>query len=268
MITSASNARVKELIELQKKPKERRVQDVFVAEGPKMFREVPPEQLVHTYVSEEYYQKNEMLLKGNREVTVLADRIFGSVSETRTPQGVLCIVRQSHYDLKDLTGESRRAPSFLVALENLQDPGNLGTIVRTAEAAGVTGILLDSACVDLYNPKTIRSTMGAVFRMPFFYTDNFERDLRALRKQGVRWAAAHLAGSTVYDEEDYSGSTGLLIGNESRGLTDRTAALADVRVRIPMSGRVESLNAAAAAAVLMYEVNRQRRRKQNVQEGA
>ncbi len=264
MITSTSNASVKELIQLQKKAKERAAQDVFVAEGPKMVLEAPPDQLVQIYASESYYKKNEALLDGGGRVTVLADRVFESVSDTRTPQGVLCVVRQPHYEREDLLGRDP-GRAFLIALENLQDPGNLGTIVRTAEAAGATGILLSSTCADLYNPKTIRSTMGAIYRMPFSYTEDFEEALLTLQKKGLRLFAAHLEGSTLYDEEDYSGPTALLIGNESRGLTERIAALADVRIRIPMEGQTESLNAAAAAAVLLYEGNRQRRsvRKKN-----
>ncbi len=258
MITSTSNVRVKELIQLQKKARARAAQDVFIAEGPKMVQEAPSDALVQICVSESYYQKQKALFDGDGRVLILADRVFESVSDTRTPQGVLCVVRQSHYKPEDLLGRDPQK-TFLIALENLQDPGNLGTIVRTAEAAGVTGILLSSTCADLYNPKTIRSTMGAIYRMPFSYTEDLEGSLRSIQKKGVRLLAAYLEGRTPYDEEDYSGPTGILIGNESRGLTDRMADLADARVFIPMQGQVESLNAAAAAAILMYEGNRQRR---------
>lgn len=260
VITSTSNLQVRQLIQLQKKAKERNTQDVFVVEGPKMALEAPDSQLVQIYVSERFYEKDPTFFGENRPVTVLSDRVFESVSDTRTPQGVLCVVRQYHYDLEDLLGGTAAGEPLLVALENLQDPGNLGTIVRTAEGAGVTGILLSPGCVDIYNPKVIRSTMGAVYRMPFYYTDDFERELRALKQKGVRLFAAHLEGSSPYDEETYCGPSGFLIGNESQGLTDGTAAIADARIRIPMCGQVESLNAAVAASVLMYEANRQRRR--------
>ncbi|MCD8398717.1 MAG: RNA methyltransferase [Lachnospiraceae bacterium] len=266
MITSTSNLQVKQLIQLQKKAKERNTQDVFVVEGSKMALEVPDSQLVQIYVSERFYEKDPAFFGEDRPVTVLSDRVFESVSDTRTPQGVLCVVRQYHYDLEDLLGTAAREP-LIIALENLQDPGNLGTIVRTAEGAGVTGILLSPGCVDLYNPKVIRSTMGAVYRMPFYYTDDFERELRTLKQRGVRLFAAHLEGSVPYDEETYCGPSGFLIGNESQGLTDETAAIANARIRIPMCGQVESLNAAVAASVLMYEANRQRRRVLSGKEG-
>ena len=147
---------------------------------------------------------------------------------------------------------------LIMALENLQDPGNLGTVLRTAEGAGVTGILLSSGCVDLYNPKVIRSTMGSIYRMPFFVADDFHAAIRELKEHGVRWYAAHLKGEDSYDRKDYRQPTGFLIGNESRGLSDETAKLADGYIRIPMCGRVESLNAAVASAILMYEASRQR----------
>lgn len=255
IITSTSNQQVKNLIQLQKKSKERTAQDVFIVEGPKMYQEVPVERLVHTYVSESFYNKNKVMFQGKKQLTVLSDRVFESVSDTKTPQGVLCLVRQYHYDLSDLCGKQ----PLLMILENLQDPGNLGTIMRTAEGAGVTGILMTRGCVDLYNPKVIRSTMGSIYRMPFYYTDDLKKDLLWLKEQGILLYAAHLKGTGMHDAPDYIGPTGFMIGNESKGLSDETADLADIYVRIPMCGQVESLNAAVASAILMYEANRQRR---------
>lgn len=256
LITSTSNAQVKQLLSLQKKAKERTRKDVFIVEGMKMFCEAPEERVVQTYVSEQFYQKHSSMFEGRRDVAVLAEHVFEAVSDTKTPQGVLCVVRQYHYRLRDLLGE--KTP-LIMALENLQDPGNLGTVVRTAEGAGVTGILLSAGCVDICNPKVIRSTMGSVYRMPFYYSQDWRGDLEWLRQQGVRLYAAHLEGADFYDSFSYSGPSAFLIGNESRGLTEETAALADHAVKIPMCGRVESLNAAVAASVLMYEANRQRR---------
>lgn len=255
-ITSTSNPQVKQLIQLQKKAKERTAQDVFVVEGIKMFREVPKERLVHTYVSESFYEKHRELFQGADQLTLLSDRVFESVSDTKTPQGVLCLVRQYHYSMDDLTGA---ANPLIMVLENLQDPGNLGTVLRTGEGAGVTGILLSSGCVDIYNSKVIRSTMGAIYRMPFYYTSDLKRDILNLKAAGVSVYAAHLKGREYHDSQNYQRPTAFLIGNESKGLSDETAALADTYIRIPMGGKVESLNAAVASAILMYEADRQRR---------
>lgn len=256
MITSSSNSQIKNMIQLKKKAKERNRQDVFLVEGIKMFREVPRERLQKVYVSAGFYEKQEHkeLLK-DCDYEVVSDAVFDSISDTKTPQGVICLIRQYHYQLEDLT--AGKAPLCMV-LENLQDPGNLGTIFRTAEGAGVTGILLSKESVDLYNPKVIRSTMGSVYRMPFFYTEDLHGVLGQWKKQGIGLYAAHLKGTHTYDQEDYRKPSAFLIGNESQGLTEETANLADHYIRIPMSGQVESLNAAVASAILMYEARRQR----------
>ena len=169
MITSTSNARVKRLVNLKKKRKSRDEEKVFLVEGIRMFREVPVKQLEEVYVSESFYKKErdtvELVLKGSEiRPEVLSDTVFDYVSDTKTPQGVLCVVRQMEYSLEEVT--AGECPMIMV-LDHLQDPGNLGTILRTAEGAGVTGILMDQECVDVYNPKAIRSTMGSVYRMPF-----------------------------------------------------------------------------------------------------
>ena len=149
-------------------------------------------------------------------------------------------------------------PHFIV-LDNLQDPGNMGTIVRTAEAAGVHAVFMSQDCVDIYNPKTFRSTMGSSFRMPFIYIEDIPNLLDIFRKNGVKSYAAHLNGEKFYDQEDYRQGTAILIGNEGNGLRDEVTEKADFLVKIPMQGKVESLNAAIAASVLMFEVFRQRR---------
>ena len=266
MITSTSNAKVKRLVSLKKKRKARDEEKVFLVEGIRMFREMPLEILREVYVSETFYRKErktaEQVLAGSRIMPeVLSDTVFGYVSDTRTPQGVLCVARQPERKLKETAAGKR---PHIVVLEHLQDPGNLGTILRTAEGAGVTGIVMDRECVDIYNPKTIRSTMGSVYRMPFCYVEDLHGAVLELKEMGIHIYAAHLAGQQDYDEEDYSVPCAFLIGNEGNGLTEETAELADTYIRIPMEGQVESLNAAVAASVLMFEASRQRRRYRRV----
>ena len=144
-------------------------------------------------------------------------------------------------------------------LETIQDPGNLGTIIRAGEGAGITGIVMNHDTADIYNPKVIRSTMGSIFRMPFVYADDLQDACLLMKNRGVRLFAAHLKGMNNYDQEDYTDNVGFLIGNEANGLTEETTSLADCLVKIPMEGKVESLNAAIAASVLMFETARQRR---------
>lgn len=147
---------------------------------------------------------------------------------------------------------------LLVLLEDLQDPGNLGTILRTGEGAGITGVIMSKKTVDIYNPKTIRSTMGSIYRVPFLYVEDMEGTIRILREKGIRVYAAHLRGQDYYSGFSFVEGTAFLIGNEGNGLRRETADLADCYLKIPMEGQVESLNAAIAASLLVYEAHRQR----------
>ncbi len=271
MITSTANQQVKHLIQLQNKAKIRDEEGVFVLEGRKVYdelRKYRPEFLVMTYLSESFYKQiaetePEYLEGVNYEI--LADNVFKEAAETVTPQGILAIVKQPKYELEELlsgkvTGDSQCAedcddtekPLRFIFLENLRDPGNLGTILRTAEGAGMTGVILSKGSVDIFNPKVIRSTMGSIFRVPFLYAEDTLATMELLQKHGVKLYAAYLAGSEEYDKISYAKRSAIMIGNEANGLLEETAAAADVRVRIPMAGELESLNAAVAAAILMY----------------
>lgn len=257
MITSTANAQVKNLVQLKKKAKARRQQQVFVVEGIKMFQEAPKDRVEQIYVSDSFYRNPEnRRILANRSYEVLSDTVFDYVSDTRTPQGILCLVRMPDYQLETLLKDRN---GLWLVLENLQDPGNLGTMFRTGEGAGVSGIIMDASTVDIYNPKTIRSTMGSIYRVPFYITDDLADSIAQLQAFGADVYAAHLRGTDSYDKPDYRKATAFLIGNEGNGLTDATADLADTYIRIPMGGRLESLNAAMAAGILMYEANRQRR---------
>ena len=219
------------------------------------------------WMSESYAKRNEGGADTGEKTSALLDRcrtellsdpVFAHISDTKTPQGILAVVRRRKYSMRDILREDP-GKALVAVLDNLQDPGNLGTIFRTAEAAGVTGIILSRDCVDIYNPKVIRSTMGAVFRVPFLYAEDLQGTIVELKREGIKVYAAHLKGRKAYDQEDYREGCAFLIGNEGNGLRDEIAECADHYVIIPMLGRAESLNAAVAAAVLMFEVSRQRR---------
>ena len=257
MITSTGNSQIKRLIQLQKKSGARNEEKVFLVEGLRMFQEVPEKQVQKVYISETLYNRKKQELNLDRfSYEILSDGVFQHVSDTKTPQGILCVVNQQKYDMKELL--STPNPFFMV-LDNLQDPGNLGTIVRTAEAAGVDAVFLSKESVDIYNPKTIRSTMGSIYRVPVLYVEDLLELLEVFQKKGITSYAAHLEGKNSYDRENYQSGTAILIGNEGNGLRDEISNATDVWVRIPMEGKVESLNAAIAASVLMFEAYRQRR---------
>ena len=259
MITSVSNERVKNIIKLQQKAKARREQNCFIVEGIRMAEEVPADRLVQAYASESFAVKSEhQELCQRLKAEIVADHVMEAMSDTQTPQGILAVVRR-----REISPETiwQQPGALIMVLERIQDPGNLGTIIRTAEGAGVTGIIMSADTVDIYNSKVIRSTMGSIYRMPFAYVTDIKQTVTAMKAAGIRTYAAHLLGQHSYEQEDYTSPTAFLIGNEGNGLTDELAALSDCYIRIPMCGKVESLNAAIASAIFMYEASRQRRQK-------
>lgn len=259
MITSSANQQVKNIKKLLKSSKERNRQGVFVVEGIRMFREVPKEDLVAVFVTEDFVGKNQDIF-ADVAYELMDEKVLKEISDTQTPQGVIAIVKQPKYELEQILTDHHNAPNgapCLVVLENLQDPGNLGTILRTAEGAGVTGVLISRESVDVFNPKVIRSTMGAVYRIPFLYFDDIKDILTILEQKGINTYAACLGGTDFYEEQLLDG-VAFLIGNEGNGLSDEALALAQHKIVIPMCGEVESLNAAIATTVLTYETMRQR----------
>lgn len=253
MITSTSNNKIKNLTKCMKNARERRRQDVFIVEGLRMFAEIPEEMHVETFATEAFYEKNKELFH-NLSCELIAEHIMESVSDTKTPQGVISMVKRYHYSMEQVCGGEN---PLIMALENIQNPGNLGTIIRTAEGAGVTGIIMSRDTVDIYNPKTVRATMGSVFRLPFCYVEDLKECIEDFNRRGFGTYSAHLQGNSFYDY-DYRKPTIFCIGNEGNGLSEELSNATNTKIRIPMRGKVESLNAATASTVLMYEAMRQR----------
>lgn len=239
------------------KGKARRESQTFVVEGLKMFLEAPRDWIKEIYVSESFLEKNRTIL-ANRRFEIVTDPVFEQLSDTVTPQGILCVLKMPGYSIRELLGTGREP--MILAVESIQDPGNLGTMFRTAEGAGATGILMNKTTVDIFHPKTIRSTMGSIYRMPFLIAEDMKGSIEELKRQGISFYAAHLKGEQSYEKEDYRKPLAFLIGNEANGLGDEMTGLADTLIRIPMEGQVESLNAAMAAGILLYEGSRQRRK--------
>lgn len=258
MITSSANEQIKNIIKLQKNAKLRREQGVFVAEGRKMLQEANTYGSVRAiFATEGFAQdvKNKNLLSDARVETV-ADKVFWNLADTVTPQGVLALVEMPSYTLDTLLEDEN---GRFIILENLRDPGNLGTIMRTAEGAGMTGVVLSKKSVDLFNPKAVRATMGSIFRQPFVYVDDIYDTVSLMQKKGYRIFGTAMEGDILYDEADYRGQIGIVIGNEAAGITEQMISMMDKKIRIPMAGQLESLNAAVAAALFMYEAARQDR---------
>ena len=256
MITSPDNKKIKNVVQLLTKSKARKEQDAFVIEGIKLFEEAPEDMIKEVYVSESCGYRSIKLDKVPHEM--VKDEVFRKCTDTLTPQGVLCVVSKKHWTLRDMRERATEPAPVYMVLETIQDPGNLGTIMRTAEGAGVAGIVMNNETVDIYNPKTVRSTMGSIFRVPFVYESDLKKSVEELKRAGVTCYAAHLKGSCSCYETDFKGPTAFFVGNEGNGLSDELTGLADNLIKIPMGGKLESLNAAVSAAVLMYEARRQR----------
>lgn len=281
MITSLMNGRIKHAIQLREKRSLRNQEGLFVAEGFKMFEEAPLQMIKEIYCREDIwqqmeesfdktpfdkfgqlFQKIQQCVDAGVVVEQVSKEVFRKLSDTQTPQGIFFVMKQMEYLLPELLGTHREKrakdiPLFLI-LEDVQDPGNLGTMIRTAEGAGATAVLMSKGTVDIYNPKTIRATMGSLYRVPFLYIEHLADAIALLKQSGIAVYAAHLKGQKSYREISYRSGSAFLIGNEGNGLREETAALADEYVLIPMKGKLESLNAAVAAALLMYEAQMQK----------
>ncbi|AIQ70959.1 TrmH family RNA methyltransferase [Paenibacillus graminis] len=188
------------------------------------------------------------------EVIGVSAAVIAKCSSTGTPQPVFAIVRKEQQGLEAILG---KPDSWVMVLDGVQDPGNVGTIIRSADAAGADGVILGKGCADLYNPKTIRSTMGSMFHLPVVEGD-LSDILPHARERGALLVSTSLTGVDSCYTHDFHGSQWLLIGSEGQGISPQTAAFVDKSIIIPMAGRAESLNAAMAATILLFEGMRQR----------
>lgn len=255
MITSRQNKKIKRFHELKLK-KNRDLQGTFVAEGLRFIREIPKGRAEFTLMSESFYNEFPSF-QPDGDWDVARDDIFQSACDTDTPQGIVAICRKEEFSIDDLILKKKSRKFFILA-ENLNDPGNLGTIIRTADACGADGVFLSKGSVDVYNNKVLRATMGSLFHLPVVQNVSFSTLIPFMKEQEIHIFAAHLRGKCYPYDLDFFPSCGLLIGNEANGLSEEIAQMANDLVRIPMPGKTESLNASVAAAVLMYEVVRQR----------
>lgn len=254
MITSTSNEKIKHVTLLVSNAKARRKEGVFVVEGERIAREIPREALLECYVSEDfsYAGRLEEVFGYDVDPVTVSSAVFKKMSDTQTPQGILCVCKRSDLTVGNFIESRSSGVLRLLLLEAVQDPGNLGTMIRTAEGAGFDAVIADTDTVDVYNPKVARSTMGSLFRVPVMYTPDLPGTVDMLKDSSVKVYAAHLDGKKSFDEERYGNRTAFLIGNEGNGLSDKITKKADELIKIPMHGKLESLNAAVAAALLMY----------------
>ena len=245
-LTSLKNPKVLTWRSLKDK-KGREEQHAFLVEGSRMVREALSSSFsVTALILREDYEP-DFPLPDHLPVYILPEHVFQAVCDTKTPQGIAAV-------LALLAREA--SGSRLLALDGVQDPGNVGTIIRTADAAGFDGILFSPDCADLFSPKVLRSTMGSIFRLGFSFPPSLPETLEKLKKDGFSVISSQLDGDPFYDRDAVSSSFVLIIGNEGNGVSDAVKAVATHRLCLPMRGGAESLNAAVAAGIMMYDLTR------------
>ena len=255
-INSKDNKIIKNIRKLLTQRKYRKEQGLFVVEGLRLCTDaVRSEAFIDTFIYTEdaalkHSEEVALLDKKASNVYKVSSSVFASLSDTKTPQGVICVVKALDKKIDFDTINCK-----YVFLENMQDPSNLGAVLRSADALGFSGVIMTADCCDIYSPKVCRASMGAVFRVPFMVCEDACEFIRDFNMRGSSYAAVVRNGTPITDIK-YPGNTLLCIGNEGNGLTDELVDSCSFVVTIPMRGNAESLNAAAAAGIIMWEMIR------------
>ncbi len=255
-ITSSSNPIIKEIKGLYRK-KERWKQKKFIIEGVKIVEECLNKKYLIDYVvySNKLYDVAEgkkllnKIEKYNIDIVHIPNNLFNEISDIKNPQGIMAIVKINLISLDDIINDE----NFLVLLDEVMDPGNMGTIIRTADAFGATGIILTDGSVDVYNPKVVRSSMGSIFHIPLCYVEDKLLAFKTFKEKNIAILATSLEGKKFIQDVDFKKDFVFIIGNEARGISQESINYADELVKIYMPGKAESLNAAIAASIIMYE---------------
>lgn len=251
-IESKNNNLFKEIKKLKEK-KHRIKSNKYLIEGLRFVEEaikskVSIDSIIFT---ESFKEKNpDLFLKINENIKLIQmnEALLKQLCSTENPQGIVGVINMQNKELK--SGE------LVVLVDKVQDPGNMGTIIRTAYAAGAAGIVMTKGTVDIYNDKTLRSTMGSIFYIPIVEDDSLDF-VKSLKKEGYKLVVSSLQGKNNFFEENLQGKVMIAVGNEGNGVSDEVYDIADIKVKIPMPGEAESLNVAVATSIMIYEKIRQ-----------
>jgi len=271
MISSLTNPKVKYISALNKGTAKGRKNEIVI-EGTHLVEEALKSQkdgrskLNIVFYTGRYSESKEgktllgQLGKAGVELEEITEKVMSHLSEVETPQGVMALASLSSPDYADFFKQEN--PAVLI-LDGIQDPGNLGTIIRVADAFGASGILMSDRTVNPNNPKVVRSTAGSVFNVGLARFRSLIVPLKDLRRRGIKIVATDAAGPKTVSQVDLKGPVGFIFGSEGQGIEEGILKLADELVSIPMTGKVESLNVAVSASIVLYEMLRQRRGKGN-----
>lgn len=263
ILTSGQNKLIKMVASLKQK-KYRDQLGLFLVEGVRLVEEVAQsnwliEACVYTAEAQEQsrVQKILSLLQAKQcRIVEVSATIYEKISDTKEPQGIMIIAKKSEYQLDDILSSDNKP--LLVVLDEVQDPGNVGAIIRTAAAAGCTGVILTKGCADVFAAKVVRASMGSLFNIPVVEGVTQREVVTYLEQYKIGILATSLESSNVYFQVDLKQSVAIIFGNEGNGVSDELLKESEERIHIPLLGKVESLNVAASAAVILYEAVRQR----------
>lgn len=258
VISSKDNEIVKNIKKLKEK-KYRDIENKFIVEGMKLVEEAIEEKAMikQIVVCEECVNDGtltkELLYKiAKYDCIYVTEKVFQILTDVKTPQGILAVIEK-----RNNNGKINYQEDIIIALDDIQDPGNLGTILRTVDSAGLSQIVISKNSADSYNPKVVRSTMGAIFRVNVIEVESLEEKLKEIQKNNFEVVVTALdTKNSIYDI-DYHKKV-IVIGNEANGVSKKIQELADKRVKIPMIGKTESLNASVAASIMIYEYVRRK----------
>ena len=257
VITSKDNETIKHIKKLKEK-KYRDEYNEFIIEGAKMIEEAIQENaniksvIICDDCKNQCAIPNELMYEiAKRKCIYVDEKIFGTITDVINPQGIMAIVEKNN----DKEQKIDYSQDVFLVLDNIQDPGNMGTILRTADSLNVNQIIVSKGSADIYNLKVVRSTMGAIFRVKVIESDDLTKILREMKKNHVNICATDLqTDKSIYDIDYHK--TAIVIGNEANGVSQKILDLADTKIKIPMIGKTESLNAAVATSIIMYEAYR------------
>lgn len=227
----------------------------FLVEGEKVIRDaINAGQKLITVLAEDGYPIDEDEFPC--ACATVENKLFSQLAQTATTQGIIAIAEKQNLSKGEFCGRIGEKSGNVILLDRLQDPGNIGTIIRTADAAGYSGVMTIKGTADLYSPKIVRATAGSLFRMPVYAADSPQEAVEILESAGKTILATGFDTELYYYDVDMKKNTGLIIGNEGNGISDELMEQAHMIVKIPMDGEIDSLNAAVAAGILMYETVR------------
>ena len=249
-ITSVQNARIKHVVALQQKSSLRREEGLFVVEGQREIEHC----IACGYKMEELFVLDSQNYTGNLPATIVTPQVYEKMAYRGSTEGIIAVVKARSHRLEDLRLQEN---PLVVILESVEKPGNLGAVLRTAEAAHVDAVIVCDPLTDFYNPNVIRASIGGVFSVPTAACSS-KACIAFLKAQGIHILTAQLQDSFDYYDYDMAHATAIVMGTESTGLTDIWRQAADAHIRIPMLGRLDSLNVSVSAAILIYEAVRQR----------